>query len=148
MNKTVHATGIVFEDETGKLLALRRNADTPEGLTWGLAGGKVDKGEDSKATAIRKAYGEIHYIVRPDDLHFLGTYRWPKDGFDLLFDTYRLHVQRAETTITLNPDGHSEYAWLRPENLYERDDLIQGFYPILEDFYGMGLPAPDKASEL
>lgn len=148
MNKTVHATGIVIEDETGKLLALRRNADTPEGLTWGLAGGEVDKGEESKATAIRKAYGEISYAVHYNDLHFLKTYRWPKDGFDLLFVTYRLRVQSAQMTITLNPDGHSEYAWLRPVALYERDDLIQGFYPILEDFYGAKLPDPAQAHEL
>jgi (d)CTP diphosphatase len=138
MTKKVHATGILFEDENGRILVLRRNAESPEGRTWGLVGGKLDEGEDSKTAAIRETQEEIGHIVQPDDLQFLKSYHWDRDDLDITFDVYRLFVTGDAVKLEVNENEHSEHTWLLPDELHTRDDLMRGLYLILEDFYQVG----------
>jgi 8-oxo-dGTP pyrophosphatase MutT (NUDIX family) len=76
MMKSVRAAGIIFEDEQGEVLVLRRRTGNPEGGTWGLVGGKAESEESGKLTAIRKAKAEIGHEVNPDNLEFIKTYHW------------------------------------------------------------------------
>ena len=135
MSEKIHATGILFEDENGRILVLRRNAESPEGQTWGLVGGKLDEGEDSKMAAIRETQEEIGHIVQPNDLQFLKSYHWDRDDLDIAFDVYKLPVTSDSVKLEINQNEHSEHAWLLPNELYSRDDLMKGLYLILEDFY-------------
>ena len=43
MANQVHAVGTIFENNKGEILVLRRHKDDPEGNTWGLVGGKIDR---------------------------------------------------------------------------------------------------------
>jgi 8-oxo-dGTP pyrophosphatase MutT (NUDIX family) len=135
MAKKVHATGIVFEDESGRILVLRRNAESPEGRTWGLVGGKLDDGEDSKVAAIRETQEEVGHTVQSDELQFLKSYHWDRDDLDITFDVYKLSVTGDAVKLEVNQNEHSEHAWLLPDELYARNDLMKGLYLILEDFY-------------
>lgn len=144
MTKKVHATGILFEDKNGKILVLRRNAERPEGRTWGLAGGKLNEDEDSKTAAIRETQEEIGHIIQPDDLRYLKSYHWDRDDLDITFDVYKLLVTGDAVKLEVNKNEHSEHTWLLPSELYARDDLMQGLYLILKDFYQVGDPATPK----
>lgn len=135
MNTNVHAAGIIFENERGEILVLRRGQDTPEGGTWGLPGGKAGPGESGKSAAIYKAKAEINHIVTPTTLEFTKTYHWDRTDLNITFDVFRTKVMSGDMNLQIDPKGHTEYTWMLPVELYARDDLMQGLYPILKDTY-------------
>ena len=135
MTKKIHAVGIVLEDEKGQMLVLKRRAHVPEGATWGLVGGKVKDGLDPASTAANKAQEEIGYSVDTSKLQFFKSYHWDRDDLDLTFDVYKLTTHKDDVDLKINQDGHTEYKWETPANLYGYKDLMRGLYPILEDIY-------------
>lgn len=78
MTKKIHAAGVIFENEHGQILVLRRHPQDPEGTTWGLVGGKVEPGEDGLTAAIREVHEEIGHTIDPPrsynfSKHIIGT---------------------------------------------------------------------------
>jgi len=61
-------SSIVFENPDGEILMQRRSDNDK----WGLPGGCQEIGETLEETAIREAYEEATFIVKPEDLEFIG----------------------------------------------------------------------------
>lgn len=135
MSSKVRAVGVIFQNEEGKILVLRRNPQDPEGNTWGLVGGKPDPGETSQEAAIREVKEEIGHEINPADLKFLKTYHWDRDDLDLTFDVFKLKIPKSEVMINLAKNENTEHRWVLPQELFRQPDLMQGLYPILEDEY-------------
>lgn len=138
MAKKVHAVGVMFENEHGQILVLRRHPRDPEGATWGLVGGKVDPGEDKIQTAVRETQEEIGHTIDPSQLQFLKTYHWDRDDLDITFEVFRLKTSSDELTLEIEKEESTEHMWANPHDLQKRDDLMIGLYPILKDFYPVG----------
>lgn len=134
MAKKVHAVGVIFENEQGQMLVLKRQPNNPEGNAWGLVGGKIDGDESAVNTAARKTFAETGLTVDPADFEYVKTYHWNRDDLDITFEVFRLKVASG-LPITIDPAGSSEYTWSNPEALYKQPDLMVGLYPILEDVY-------------
>ena len=137
MKKKIHAVGIIFENEHGQILVLRRNPRDPEGGTLGLVGGKPDGGEDIKAAAVREVQEEIGHKIEPAKLQFLKSYLWERENIELAFDVFKLSALSDEVTLEIDENEHTEHFWKLPKDLYHRKDLTLGLYPILEDVYGL-----------
>lgn len=135
MSKRVHAVGVMFENEKGQILVLRRHPQDPEGATWGLVGGKVEPGEDEAAAARREVQEEIGYDIDLGTLQFVKSYRWERDDLDIDFTVFALAAHTNRVTLDINRDEHTEHLWAKPADLYQRKDLMIGLYPILEDRY-------------
>lgn len=135
MGKQVHAVGVIFENEHGQILVLKRHPRDPEGATWGLVGGKVEPGEDKAETAIRETQEEIGHSIDPPQLEFLKTYYWDRDDLDLTFEVFKLQTLSAAVTLEIDQNENTEHMWANPRELHERHDLMMGLYPILEDTY-------------
>ncbi len=137
MAEKVHAVGVIFEDQEGRILVLRRHAAQPEGQTWGLVGGKIQTGQTAASTAVLKVGVEIGQRIDTGRLSLVETYRWKRDDLDLTFEVFKLDVSSHNIAIRLDPEASTEYAWLRPDDLILRHDLMEGLYPILQDLYGV-----------
>jgi 8-oxo-dGTP diphosphatase len=135
MAKQVHAVGVIFENEQGQILVLRRHPDDPEGTTWGLVGGKVEPDEDKIQTAVRETQEEIGHIIDPAQLQFLQTYHWDREDLDITFEVFKLQTMTADVTLELAQDESTEHWWADPHDLQKQPDLMTGLYPILEEFY-------------
>jgi 8-oxo-dGTP diphosphatase len=135
MAKKVHAVGVIFENERGQILVLRRHPESPEGATWGLAGGKVELGEDKETAAAREVQEEIGHIIDSSKLQFIKTYHWDRDDLDITFEVFTLSSLSDDVTLEVDQREHSEHMWASPQELYSRSDLMIGLYPILEDVY-------------
>lgn len=101
----------------------------------GFSGRKVGGDRDSVATAIHKTREEIGYTIDASKLQFFRSYHWNRDDLDLTFDVYKLTIRKGETRLEINKDGHTEYKWETPQNLYRQKDLMTGLYSILKDLY-------------
>lgn len=137
MNKQVHAVGIIFEDETGEVLVLKRHENSPEANTWGLVGGNIDPGEDQLQAAIRESEEEIGHAMPHEKLQFIRRYVWERDEATITFEVYKYSVAKHEIDIVLQEDEATDYTWQLPKKLYERQDLMAGLYPILKDSYNL-----------
>lgn len=135
MTKKIHAVGVIFEDERGQILVLRRHPQDPEGTTLGLVGGKLEPGEDKVTAAMREVQEEIGHVMNPKKLQFLKTYHWDRDDLDITFEVFKLPILPDEMTLEIDQTEHTEHLWVLPQELYGRQDLMVGLYPILEDTY-------------
>ena len=138
MTKKIHAVGVIFENEHGQILVLRRHPESPEGTTWGLAGGKVEVGEDKETAAVREVQEEIGHTIDLSKLQFVKTYHWDRDDLDITFEVFKLPSLSGEVTLEIDQNEHSEHQWALPQELHSRPDLMIGLYPILEDVYKIG----------
>jgi|SRR3989344_2852636 len=137
MTRKVHATGVIFEDKSGRILVLKRHSQSREGETWGLVGGNIENGENKSSTAIRESKEEIGYNIDPSKLEFLKTYHWNQGNQKLNFETFKVRSETDDFIVKLDVNENTEYMWASPQDLYSRQDLMEGLYPILEDTYGV-----------
>lgn len=135
MIKPIHAVGVIFEDESRRILILRRHADKPEGERWGLPGGKVEPGETTLNAALREAREETGHVIKPASIRFTKTFRERWDGRNVIFDVFKFTVMSGEVNVQLEQGAHTDYMWERPDKLLKRDDLMDGFDQLLRELY-------------
>lgn len=137
MIKQVHAVGIVFEDESGEVLVLKRHVNSPEAKTWGLVGGNIDPGEDALHAAVREAEEEIGHSISHEKLQYVKTYIWVRDESTITFEVHKYPVLKHDIDIVLQSEEATDHKWVLPEKLYVQKDLMIGLYPILKETYGL-----------
>lgn len=74
------AGALLLARDTGRLLVLRRSRNVMEPLTWGTAGGAIDRGEDPEESARREIQEELDYFgpveMHPAHVYESGTFRY------------------------------------------------------------------------
>lgn len=103
----------------GKLLILKRVANTYQGNLWDLPGGTLEDGEDPADGAIREVLEEtgikiselrlFHYYSNVDE-------EKNKQFITLIFTT---QTKLGSENVLLNPREHSEFKWVELENIAE-----------------------------
>jgi 8-oxo-dGTP pyrophosphatase MutT (NUDIX family) len=126
MAEKVHAVGVVFENEQGQILVLRRHPRDPEGATWGLVGGRVEASETREITAVRETQEEIGHTIDPSRLEFLKTYRWDREDLNITFEVFRFPTSSDAMALELEQNESTGYMWIEPHKLYTRKDLMIG----------------------
>ena len=107
---TVEVAGCFCEWED-KLLYLKRHADKPQGSTWGLPAGKLEKGETPRQAAAREVEEEVGIRLDPADLQEVVKVYIRLENVDYIFHTFRIRLQKAPS-ITLEAAAHTEAKWL------------------------------------
>ena len=131
-DKEIIRTAACFIEYDGKFLILHRHPEKPQGDTWGLAAGKVDRGESDKLAVVREIEEEVNLKIAPSQLEFLGTFVRDYPDLFLILPTYRT-VLNKPVEISYSPTEHQDYLWVTPEECYARKDLIRGFPELLEE---------------
>ncbi len=133
MKQSIKSVGVMVINKNGKILVLLRNKKDPEGNTWGLVGGKIEKGESKRKAALREFQEETGLKIRPEDLEFKKTYRWHRKDSNLIFGLFKFENKLEFHNITLPYKEIDDFMWSKPEDLYKRKDLMLGLYEILKD---------------
>lgn len=134
--KEIHAVGAIFQNEQGQVLVLKRHPQDPEGGLWGLVGGKIDNDETPAKAIQREVYEEIGQIIDTEKLSPVKAYTWARDELRICFTVYAVLPQK-NIAIVLDPKEHTASMWASPAELYQRNDLMAGLYPVLKDRYNL-----------
>lgn len=133
--KQVNAVGVLFEDQTGKILVLHRQPTGAKQNSWGLVGGHVEPDESEEMAAIREVEEEVGVKLEPHQLKFIKTYTWDRSDSELVFSLYKVESDSNSLVIALDQTEHDRYEWADPESLYQQPDLMIGLYQVLKDHY-------------
>ncbi len=63
---------MLFKKED-KLLFLKRNSQKPQGNTWGVPAGKIEKDESKEDALVREVFEETNINILKEDLKYLKT---------------------------------------------------------------------------
>ncbi|MBS0605116.1 MAG: NUDIX hydrolase [Verrucomicrobia bacterium] len=121
-----------------KVLFMKRLPYKPQGNTWGIPGGKFDKGETPQQTVIREIREETGIEMPTDELCYFGKVfvRYPEMDY-----TFHLFEYRTEDIpdVEYNPGEHAGYTWVTFEEALKLP-LIPGEEECISLVYG-GIPS-------
>lgn len=119
------AVRALITDENGKILILKRSADSKTNPgKWELPGGKVDQGEPFDKALIREVYEETNLNISLDTV--VGASQQNLPLIRAVHIIMSGKIVGGELTLSSEHEG---YAWEFPENLkdYELADWLDYF---------------------
>ena len=129
---TVEAAGCYCEFED-RILFLKRHQDKPQGATWGVPGGKLEKGETPREAVIREVFEEVGIPISDDeDLKEMSSLYIRLPHMDYVYHRfYKKFATLPQLDIAL--DEHDEAAWVTYEEALQLP-LISGGKEALTGF--------------
>lgn len=121
---TVHVAGC-FCEWKDKILYLKRHTDKPQGNTWGLPAGKLEKEEDPRTAAVREVYEEVGIELDPTTLEEVVKLYIRLDHVDYVFYAFRVKLRKAPS-IHLDLDAHIEARWVTVEEALKLPLILGG----------------------
>ncbi len=118
-------------DEQGRLLLLQRHSEDLGGGLWGTPGGRQEKDEEPRQTAIRETKEETGMDLA--DVEYLGQHELRMPHGIAHMKTYTAHVDGTEK-ITIDAEEHEGHQWFSLETLLAADNIIWGLPTTLLDF--------------
>jgi 8-oxo-dGTP pyrophosphatase MutT (NUDIX family) len=119
-----------FLEYDNKFVIFFRHAHKPDGNTWGLPGGKVEKDETDDDAIIRELHEETGYKANASELEKLGEYEFTSPaGVAFTYVTYSVKLKNAHQ-VTLEESAHAEYKWVTLEECDKMDNLIHGLHKL------------------
>ena len=124
-----------FCERGGKILLLLRHQNKPEGNTWGVPAGKVEKGESIHEAMARELYEETGLLCESKNLNFIHSLfvRFPE--YDLRYHVFRYAVL-GDPAINLDATAHTDFCWVTPAEalrmnlMRDEDSSIKLFYTL------------------
>ncbi len=124
-----------FIEHDSKILLLHRQDHKPQGNTWGVPAGKIDKGEGALEAIMREIGEETGILAEPHQFKFFEKYyvRYPE--YDFIYHIFHLPVEE-KPSVNINPNEHKNVLWLTPQESLELD-LIPDEDFCIQSFYGV-----------
>ena len=112
-------------EHEGKLLLLLRHPQKPQGNTWCVPGGKLDKGETPIQAVVREVKEETGINLPTESLVYCRKVyvRFPKR--DIVLHLFKSHLKKMPRGFDLARDEHTAYRWVTVEQALEMP-LIPG----------------------
>lgn len=115
-----------------KILYLHRHPEKPQGNTWGVPAGKMEKGEKPQDAVIREIQEEIGIVLDPSRLKELGCLYGRLGKLDYIFHVFCIHYDSIPKLV-LAEDEHLEAAWVTEEAARKLLLIVGG--DVALDFY-------------
>ena len=118
-----------------KILLLLRQDHKPQGNTWCLPGGKLDKGNSPLEAVLRETQEETQIKLAQDNVTFYKSFyvQYP----DLQFIYHLFHSRlREKLEVKISLGEHKKYQWATPVNALklsltpDEDKCMKMFYGI------------------
>lgn len=124
---------ICFINANDEFLFLKRQSYKPEGNTWAVPGGKVDRDETPLCAVIREVSEETDLFLDKEETKYLGKVfvRAPKG--DLILHIFENALEN-KNSIQLNPKEHQAYVWM-PLEKSSTLNLIPGEDQLIDLFF-------------
>lgn len=113
-----------------QILYLMRHPEKPQGGTWCVPGGKLERGESSRQALVREVREEVGWQLKEEDLGYCSSVymRYPKQDFVL--HLFRAKLQKPPP-LYISSEEHIDYMWVDP-NATEELNIIPGGKPCLD----------------
>lgn len=117
-----------------QVLFMKRLPHKPQGNTWGIPGGKFDKGETAHETVTREIREETGIDIPKESMNYFGKYyvRYPE--MDYIFHMFEYQLEELPS-VQYNPKEHAGYRWLTFEEALQMP-LIPGEEECIDLVYG------------
>lgn len=122
-----------YLEHEGEILILHRQDYKPEGNTWGLPAGKIDKDENELDAMVREISEETGLEVEPGDLEYLEKLFVVYPTYQFIFHMFKLSLEERPR-IKISDSEHKEYRWATPADILKLD-LIPDFDECLKVSY-------------
>ncbi len=125
-----------LEDLSGRFLVLLRNANKPQGNTWGIPSGKVEDNEKLEDCILRELSEETGNNFNIKDLGYFKKFYVRYPDYDFIYHIFYLKLNE-DIDIVLEKDGHKDYRWVTPEEslelnyIQDLDECVKEYYKIL-----------------
>lgn len=107
----------------GKLLLLSQALNKCEPGSWGVPGGKLEKGESPQEAAIRELFEETGISINPAQTHYVGVLYIRKPHVNFIFHMFRMSIDTLPAVHISNE--HQGYIWATAQDL-ETLTLMEG----------------------
>lgn len=101
----------IFLENNQHLLLLMRSHKEDQPDTWGVPGGKAEKGEIPTQTVLRELQEETQIQLSPNQVHYHGHRYARIPGWDYVIHLYRAELE-DRPVIVIDPKEHSRYEWV------------------------------------
>lgn len=125
---TVEVSGCYCE-HNGKFLLLKRHPEKPQGNSWGMPAGKLEKGEDPKQGVLREVLEETGLELNNDQVKSLGHLYVKHPELDFIFHVFYNKFDHLPTVL-LGLEEHLECRWITVQEAYELP-LIGGGHEVI-----------------
>ncbi|MBI5126345.1 MAG: NUDIX hydrolase [Candidatus Taylorbacteria bacterium] len=122
-----------FLEYKDRFLLLHRQDHKPQGNTWGVPAGKVEKGETSAQAIIREMQEEISLTVTEQNLIYFKSLYVRYSEYDFVYHIFS-SVCQVEPKIVIDVKDHKDFQWVTPKesltmNLIQDEDFcVELFY--------------------
>lgn len=104
--------GGCFCESEGKLLFLLRSSHKPQGNTWCVPGGKLEKGETPQAAVLREVKEETGLQLAEDALTYCQKVHVRFPERDIVLHLFRAVIAVLPAELSVAPEEHSAYRWV------------------------------------
>ncbi len=104
-----------FCEYQGKLLLLLRSPQKPQGNTWCVPGGKLEKGEAPLHAVIREVEEETGIQLREEAVNYCRKVYIRFPGRDFVLHIFRARLKNLPERLKIAPEEHSSYRWVTLE---------------------------------
>ena len=114
----------------GQVLVLRDWLGTGQ---WGLPGGGLHRGEDSRIGAVRETREETGIELNPEKLHPLGEFRMQSSGMTINYQAFYIELPK-KPIVRVDGKEVVDYQWLNIDKL-DKSNLSTSAKTIISTFY-------------
>lgn len=112
---------------SGEIVLLHRQDHKPEGGTWCIPGGKINRGENSLDTACREVAEETGLVVPKNEMNFFSTVFVKFSDYDFIYHIFHTEL-RHKAEIRIGESEHKDAKWISPKAALD--------LPLIEDLDG------------
>lgn len=119
----------------GKILLLHRQDYKPEGNSWCLPAGKIEKDEDPSSAAVREVKEETGLTIPKNEIeHFRDIYvRYP--NYDFIYHLFQLKLDQEEK-IKISRNESKDFRYVSVEEALKMP-LIQDLGSCIKLYYNI-----------
>lgn len=132
MKKIIRVVGGIISHNSQVLMLFRSEKETDPSL-WGIPAGKVDAGESDTQAFSRELREETGISVDENEINYLGQLDIEYEKVIVQFPIFHKDFSILPD-VTLDPEEHIDYAWMRPESILELPNLMLDVDKIITDF--------------
>ena len=114
-----------------RILLLKRQTSKPQGGTWGVPAGKVNKDDISTGAAmVRELTEETGIIMKVTELKYFGKVYVRYADFDFIYYIFQTEF-KGKPDVKIRREEHQSYNWVTPEEAHKMK-LIEDLDKCLE----------------
>ena len=132
MKKAIRVVGFIAQYEDSILLLHRSEKETDPSL-WGIPAGKSEGDETDTQAVIRELSEETGIQLNESETSYIGKLDIEYETVIVEFPIFHKKFDQTPS-ITLDPNEHVDYKWIRPSEALELPNLMLDVDKIIKDF--------------